>query len=136
MPARGSPSEPPDQPLTPAGRAYIAAAMPDGPGETNALDWRVLNDEVQVASFEGRVVALIYMTLSGYNVKDGEHVVVYELCWLPVSGPEHSEVLFGVTEGSDWWDARWTRARQGVENLLAYEARRAAVNDLRGDLRS
>jgi len=103
--------------------------MPDGHGDGSPLDWRVLNDDVQVGSLGGRVVALIYITLGGYMADDREHVVVYEFCWLPVSDPQHTEVLFGVTEGSDWWDTRWARARSGVENLIAHEARRLAPNE-------
>jgi hypothetical protein len=44
----------------------------------------------------------------------------WEMCGFLVDTPNQDvEVLFGVAEGSAWWEGRWSRAEYGCEFLYA-----------------
>ena len=81
------------------------------PGTYPPLDWRVLSDTVQVGSYEGRVVVVLYTVDAGDSI---------EFCGLLTATPDQElEVLFGVGKGTAWWETRWRRARNGGEFLHA-----------------
>lgn len=81
------------------------------PGTYPRLDWRVLSDTLQVGSIDGRVVAILY----GVDAGDS-----WEICGFLTDTPDQEiEVLFGVAEGTEWWDTRWDRGQNGCEFLYA-----------------
>jgi hypothetical protein len=72
---------------------------------------QLLSDSVHVGSADGRVVAILYTVDAGDSV---------EFCGLLTDTPDQDvEVLFGVAEGTTWWDTRWRRGRNGWEFLYA-----------------
>jgi hypothetical protein len=75
-------------------------------------EWRILNDETQIASKAGRVVAIAY-TVEASDA-DGRHWL--EFRWIPVDDPGLVDVHFGVAPGTrSAWDTRWHRARRATE---------------------
>jgi hypothetical protein len=81
------------------------------PGTYPRLHWRELSDSVHVGSADGRVAAILYTVDAGDSL---------EFCGLLTAAPDQDiEVLFGVAEGTAWWDARWRRGRHGCEFLYA-----------------
>jgi hypothetical protein len=71
------------------------------------LDWHVLNEETQVASKDGQVVAIAYSVPAADSVEFG---------WIPVSEPDLVDVHFAVAPGAGKaWDNRWTSARRATE---------------------
>jgi hypothetical protein len=51
---------------------------------------------------------------------DGSGDMSLEFCGVLTAASERDgEVLFGVAEGTDWWDGRWERGRYGCEFLYA-----------------
>jgi hypothetical protein len=87
--------------------------------EAPPLEWRILNDETQIASKDGRVVAITY-TVNAGEVNDAP---VLEFCWVPVDEPDLVDVHFGVSPGTgSAWDTRWARARKATEWDVAVRA--------------
>ncbi len=81
------------------------------PGTYLRLHWRALSDSVHVGSADGRVVAVLYTVDAGDSL---------EFCGLLTDRPDQEvEVLFGVAEGTAWWDTRWQRGENGCEFLYA-----------------
>jgi hypothetical protein len=81
------------------------------PGTYPRLVWRTLGDALQVGSVDGRVVAILYAVDAGDS---------WEMCGFLTDVPDQEvEVLFGVAEGTDWWDTRWDRGQYGCEFLYA-----------------
>lgn len=84
------------------------------------LDWRILNDETQVASAGGRIVAIAYTV----QAADTTGRTWLEFCFLPVDEPLLVEVMFGVGPGAHpAWNDRWTRARRAAEWTYASRGR-------------
>jgi hypothetical protein len=76
--------------------------------------WRRLNEETQVVSVGGVVVAVLYTVPAGSTVGN-----LLEFCWLPVDRPDQVGVLFGAADGTgEPWIKRWEHARAAVETLL------------------
>jgi hypothetical protein len=87
-------------------------SRPVGHTPPPALDWHVLNDETQVASKEGRVVAIAY-TVPATDSAGREWL---EFGWIPVNEPDLVDVHFGVAPGTGKaWDNRWESARRATE---------------------
>ena len=81
------------------------------PGTYQRLAWRALSETLHVGSADGRVVAILYAVDAGDS---------WEICGFLTDTPEQEiEVLFGVAEGSEWWETRWDRGRNGCEFLYA-----------------
>ena len=81
------------------------------PGTYPRLAWRVLSETLQTGSIDGRVVAILYAVDAGDS---------WEICGFLTDTPEQeTEVLFGVAEGSAWWETRWDRGQNGCEFLYA-----------------
>jgi hypothetical protein len=75
------------------------------------LEWRVLNDAVQVGSDGGRVVAVLYTVDGG----DSD-----EFCCLLTDTPDQAaDVMFGVAGPGSAWDSRWERGRGACEFVYA-----------------
>jgi hypothetical protein len=84
--------------------------------EAPQLDWRVLNDEAQVASQDGRIVAIAYTVDAGTD--DGRKWL--EFCWIPVDKPDLVDVHFGLGSGAGpAWDTRWDATRRATEREIA-----------------
>lgn len=80
--------------------------------EAPQLEWRVLNDETQIASKDGRIVAIAFTVQAGSE--DGRRWL--EFCWIPVDKPDLVDVDFGTGPGAgSAWDTRWERARKATE---------------------
>jgi hypothetical protein len=95
----------------------MAMNMLDAP----QLDWRVLNDETQVASKDGQIVVIVFTVQAGSV--DGRKWL--EFCWIPIDQPDLVEVHFGVgPDAGSTWDTRWERARAATE--WEYARRRSA----------
>jgi hypothetical protein len=83
-------------------------------GEEAEFVWRRLNEETEVVSVRGAIVAVLYTVEASSTLGDR-----LEFCWLPIHKPEHVELLFGVIqETGQAWSTRWERARAAVESLL------------------
>ncbi|MEN3283356.1 MAG: hypothetical protein V7607_4496 [Solirubrobacteraceae bacterium] len=88
--------------------------------EAPPLEWRILNDETQIASTDGRVVAIAYTV----QASDADGSQWLEFCWLPVDEPDLVDVHFGVAAGTgSAWDTRWDRARKATEWEYALRSR-------------
>ncbi len=84
--------------------------------EAPPLEWRILNDETQVASKDGRVVAIAYSLYAG----EVNGAPAFEFCWVPVDDPHLVEVHFGASPGTgSAWDTRWDRTRKATEWEIA-----------------
>jgi hypothetical protein len=89
--------------------------------EAPPLEWLVLNEQTQVASKDGQVVAIAYTV----EASDSRGETWLEFCWIPVDEPDLVEVHFGVAPGTgSAWDTRWERARRATEWDYAMRARR------------
>jgi hypothetical protein len=87
--------------------------------EAPPLDWQVLNDETQVASKDGTIVAIAYTVHAG----DVNGAPSYEFCWKPVDDPDYVEVHFGLSPGiGAAWDNRWKATRKATEWDFAMRA--------------
>jgi hypothetical protein len=76
------------------------------------LDWLVLNEQAQVASKDGQVVAIAYTV----SASDSGGRTSLEFCWIPVDDPTLGDVHFGVAPGAGKaWDNRWQQARKATE---------------------
>jgi hypothetical protein len=76
------------------------------------LDWRVLNSETQLATKDGKLVAIAYAA----PATDSHGRKWFEFGWLPADQPDLVDVHFGVAPGTgDAWDQRWERARRATE---------------------
>jgi hypothetical protein len=87
------------------------------------LDWHVLNEETQVASKDGQVVAIAFTV----TASDEEGRTSLEFSWIPVDDPTLVDVHFSVAPGAGtMWDKRWDQARKATE--WEYARRSAAVS--------
>jgi hypothetical protein len=106
------------------GSCYVAAKLPSMNEESGgdrvlwdinavpSLDWHVLNEETQVASKDGQVVAIAYAVAAS----DSAGQTWLEFCWIPVDEPTLADVHFGVAPGAGRaWDTRWERTRKATE---------------------
>jgi hypothetical protein len=90
------------------------ASRSRSPGEEAEFVWRRLNEETEVVSVRGAIVAVLYTVAASSPLVDR-----LEFCWLPIHRPDHVELLFGVPEETGQaWSTRWERARAAVESLL------------------
>jgi hypothetical protein len=90
------------------------ASRARSPGEEAEFVWRRLNEETEVVSARGVIVAVVYTVAASSTLGDR-----LEFCWLPIHKPEHVELLFGVAEETGQaWSNRWERARAAVESML------------------
>jgi hypothetical protein len=90
------------------------ASRAPSPGEEAEFVWRRLNEETEVVSVRGAIVAVLYTVAASSPLGDR-----LEFCWLPIHKPHHVELLFGVPETTGQaWSNRWERARAAVESLL------------------
>jgi hypothetical protein len=84
------------------------------PGEEAELVWRRLNEETEVVSVRGAIVAVLFTVAADSTLGDR-----LEFCWLPIHKPDHVELLFGVPAVAGHARTnRWERARAAVEALL------------------
>jgi hypothetical protein len=83
------------------------------------LEWRVLNEETQIASKDGQIVAIAY-TVDASSADGGPSL---EFCWVPIDDPGLVDVHFGVAPGTgSAWETRWQRARKATERDYAMRA--------------
>ena len=76
--------------------------------------WRRLNEQTEVVSVRGAIVAMLYTVTASRTSGDR-----LEFCWLPTDKPDQVDVLFGVAdETGQALQSRWEQARAAVESLL------------------
>lgn len=76
---------------------------PKGISDAPALQWRILNEETQIARKDGQLVAIAYTIQASDTTGRGW----LEFGWIPIDDPELVDVHFGVAPGTgSAWDTR------------------------------
>ena len=104
--------------LDSAGRVVGAhRTLIDEPASSWGADefvWRRLNEQTEVVTVRGAIVAVLYTVMASSTSGDWR-----EFCWLPIEKPDQVDVVFGVADETGQASInRWERARAAVESLL------------------